>query len=265
MPSPATRPCQPLLNPVPNGSSGSPFPAPLTSADIPTFDQAPGFGDLAASTLGDAGSDADGFDAAVLALSSSVDQWDTAEAEQDTTLDQILTQLEAADSTSVDSSLTDYTNSFDAGNTIVAGAQGITVPGIGPLDTMWVFPYTEQPTPPSSPGAQVPGQITAGDPPFTWTVKNTIAPIGNGGTTAVKLLTPSDVFTAAQLGTVSPFYSITAPDGHTQWQAQDVTVEVSVNPHAAGNFADTLIFTADYHPFNNVVPRRIAIQVLAKG
>jgi hypothetical protein len=259
------QPCQPLLNPVPNGTSGSPFPAPLTSADIPTFDQNPGFGDLAAATLGDAASDADGFDAAVAAVSTSIDEWDVANAAQDATLDAILAQLEAADSSPVDASLTNYTDSFGEGNSIVAGAAALSVPTIGPLNTLWVFPGTSEPAPPAAPGQQVPGQITAGDPAFTWQLEFTAFNIGPGGISAAALAETTDVFTSIQLVSATPGAPQVPGGGTSAVPTYDVKVAIGINPHASGAFNDTVILTADYPAFGDRYPHRITLQVQPKS
>jgi len=261
MSSPAKQPCAPPLNLVPNGTAGSAFPPPLDESIIPIASTNPGYGDLVASLLDDAADPADGFDQAVADTSAAIDAWDAALAAQDADLDAILTLLAAADPSPADSSLADYSNSFDAGNALVAGAQGLSVPDIGQLNTLWVSAGTTVPTPPSGTGVQVPGQITVGDPPFTYLLKTTLVGVGGGGASHVQLTHPGSVITSATLQSAGPIYEKVPGGGISPVPSQDVVVAVSIDPVAAGLAqAAVLIYAGALIPF----PRGVAINVQPK-
>lgn len=130
MSSPATQPCAPPLNLVPNGTTGSAFPPPLDPSDIPSSDSNPGFGDLVNQALAGVADPSDGFDQVVTDTVGLIDELDSVLAAGDTDLDAVLSLLAAADTSNSDAALTDYTNSFADGQSIVSSAQALSVPDL---------------------------------------------------------------------------------------------------------------------------------------
>lgn len=240
-------PCQPLLNPVPNGGAGSPFPAPLTSGDVPIFDQ-PTFGPDIRQLLGTAGDTGDGWDQAVAALESTIAQWDTEQAAQDAQLDAILTDLaNKTDSSSLDTSMGDYVGSFDAGNAILNTAQGIVLPAAPTVPTWITSVGAVTITPPSGPGVQVPGQVTVGDAPFVFK-----AVMGAPGPQSFqpgnpRILTKSDIFTGVSFVSAVWESSRSIPGQNVSGAGWVVTLNVNVNPGTAGVFSDWIELDA-YNP-----------------
>ena len=224
----------------------------------------PGFTQDLQDILGNAGDPTDGFDELLAGLGQLVNLWDAASAAQDTELDAVLTELAAADHTSADNAMTDFSNSFAAGSAIVAGAQALGVPDMGTLETLWLSPNTTRVPVPTTPGGQVPGHITKGDPPFTWDWKFTFFNVGNGGVRGVSLLQSTSEITGTRLVSKSALYKVPAPVPPTMWNAQDLVVGIDFNPDAVGVFSSFIVLDADYPQLGNKVPRGFTVNVEAK-
>lgn len=132
-------PCAPPLKIVANGPAGAPLVALLDPSDLPLNEPNPGFGDLATSLLGDAGSDTDGFDAVAQDAAAGIDLIDAAAAAMDAVLDAILLALAAADDSTVDPGMSLLTQDKADGAQKLAGISPDLLPSLGAL------PFTPPP------------------------------------------------------------------------------------------------------------------------
>jgi hypothetical protein len=153
-------PCTPPLKVVSNGPGGAPLVAMLDPDDIPQVDTNPGFGDLANSILGDAGSDADGFDAATADAAAGIDAIDTVATAMDAVLDTILTALDLATDQTIDPAYNILDADQPTGDQLIAAVNPGTLADVGAL------PFTTPTGEPvgSQPGGTGPAQLHAGDP-----------------------------------------------------------------------------------------------------
>lgn len=258
------QPCAPPLNLVANGPAGSAFPTPPGDSDLPPVDTDPGFGDALAAILDDVGSDADGFDQVVSDTVGLIDGLDAVLAAQDADLDTILTLLSETDTSPTSTALGDYANSFGVGNELLASAQGLAVPDLGFLNTLWVGPGTQTVPPPTGPGVQQAGQISVGDPPFTWRWNRGLSSIGPGGVTSARLNTPSNIFTAVRLVNAFWYNPPFTVDVHHYTGELLVVMDIDINPQVEGIYTDFVVLNLDLPLLGNEIALPIALQVVAK-
>lgn len=218
---------------------------PLAPADfdLPGSLPDPGFTQLVNDTLDDLGTSADGVDQDITDVLGIIDAFGSALDEQDNALDAVLTALAATDTTPADNAFNDYTATFPAGDALVAGAQELAVPQLGPLEQAWFSPAVVPAAPPTGGGVQVPGQVTVGDPAFTFKVTRSIDVSQGGTVTGVRLVNPNAVITAAELISVSaPYFNPNPPGGHAPGNFIDVVIGIDIHPVQAGVFQVVILF-----------------------
>jgi hypothetical protein len=233
--APPGSPCAPALLAVPNGSAGIPLPLLNPDDYIPDPTPAPTYSDIVNSTLGDLGSDADGFDAAVGASAALIDLWDAAATAQDADLDAILLLLDQADTAPATQSFTDFESGFAADSAAVQGVGALALPDYGSLPTSWVQPGAVQVTPPGvTPGTP----IHVGDPQFTWRVQLEL-PAVRGATNFAPTAKLAFGNTGVIVSATQAYYADT---GLLPALLGDY-VDVVVNPTKAGTVQDAIVVT----------------------
>lgn len=197
------------------------------------MDSNPGFGDLATSLLGDAGSDADGFDAVVGDASAGADAIDTAGTAMDATLDAILALLDATQQTGpVDSAVNDFAGAQPQAQSLLDGVNGVTAPALGALAL--TYPNGSASLTFGGP-PETGGVVHAGDAQYELHLQLLPASPGIHSATPTGLDGPNPPFVG-----VDHIGIETGADGRQYW-----TAVVLVNPAAAGSFTGTVKYDTD--------------------
>lgn len=249
MGSSPTKPCSPPLKLVSNGSAGSPFPAPLDNSIIPPADSDPGFSDLANKYLGDSSTDASLWTDEITGALGTIDSLSSVDSTADADLDAILFLLDIALNTDIDTPTNQYSDAFAGENALPDAISALSPAPLPPLPTTWVPTGATSLNPPAGYPAQVPGQITEGDPPFTYQFTGNVTVSTGfvaGETATVSVERMDAAFSNFQVLSQVGAHYIPPPAGHgtNSYQQINVNMSVDINPATAGVYLLVVVSNA---------------------
>jgi hypothetical protein len=210
------------------------FIQPLDPADFIPSEQNtnPGLTQLAADTLDNLGTEADGFDGQFNDAVATVDAWDAALGELDTALDSVLALLNSTDPASFSQSMLGYASTFDVGRSIVAAGAGLKTPELLELPINPGY-GTAPVAPPAEVGIDL-GTVTLGAPAFDYPIGHSEPTLhGVTGVNGVQLVS-GDPAIFAVLATNEPreFHDRTG----NRWVNFAHTYTLRITPAAAGQW-----------------------------
>jgi hypothetical protein len=225
--------CKPPI--VPYNLTGS-TAAPL----IPTLDPGgftpdttdPGFAKLAADTLGDLASAADGWDSAVQDTEGGITGLEELATAADADLAAILLLLDQQDPAAIGGQIDDFAGAQPQGEQLLGDVTGVSVPALGALAL--TYPNGSASLTFGGP-PETGGVVHAGDPQYELHLQLVPAGPGIHNVTPTGLDGPNPPF-----GGIDHIGLEAGADGRQYWVAV-----VLINPAAAGQFTGTVKYDAD--------------------